>query len=226
MEEVHCLLSGGLDSTVLAAMAIADGQPVVGVIVDYGQRARMELSAAAEVCRRLGIRHHRFRVDGVLSANDPNGLLRETTVDKPITTVQAELPGRNALLLSLAATNVGRSGGRILIGCAPGDPYPDSQPEKLSEIAAGLSTESRPILVEAPLLALKDRTEVLDVGARLDAPLAATWSCWMHGQHPCLRCGSCVSRAAAFEAAGIVDGARYSRSRWQRAQSALFRSYE
>lgn len=216
------LLSGGLDSCVALAEAIARGSgtspgapPVAVLHASYGQRtARRERRACQAIADHYGL-DRRLAVDlghlaaiGGSSLTDPSLPIphdADTTAGVPTTYV----PFRNATLLALAvAWAETLSAPRVYCGAhAPGSPYPDTQPaffdafNRLVEVA---TPEHVAIHVCAPLLQL-DKGEIVRRGLALDAPFHLTWSCYERSDVPCATCHSCRLRAAGFAAAGAID---------------------
>ena len=212
------LLSGGLDSTVAATMAREAGHPLIALTIDYNQRHRIELAAAARVAHALGIeRHIVLPLD--LRQFGGSALTADIAVPKsgvapgiPVTYV----PARNTVFLSLALALAEASGAHdIVIGVNALDysGYPDCRPEFIAafEALAALATragdEGRRFRVHTPL-AHMTKADIVREGARVGAPLALTWSCYdPQDGHPCHQCDSCRLRAKGFAEAGIADPA-------------------
>lgn len=212
------LLSGGLDSTVAATIARANGHPLIALTIDYNQRHRIELAAAARVAEALGIeRHIALPLD--LRQFGGSALTADIAVPKacvapgiPVTYV----PARNTVFLSLALALAEASGAHdIVIGVNALDysGYPDCRPEFIAafEALAGLATkagdEGTRFTVHTPL-AHMTKADIVREGLRVGAPLALTWSCYdPQDNHPCHHCDSCRLRAKGFAEAGIEDPA-------------------
>ena len=212
------LLSGGLDSTVAAAHAQAAGFTLTALTIDYGQRHRIELDAAAAVARALRIeRHIVLPLD--LRAFGGSALTADIAVPKggvgdgiPVTYV----PARNTVFLSLALALAEASGARdIVIGVNAIDysGYPDCRPafvaafEAMAALATKAGVEGARFTVHTPLTALS-KAEIVRLGVQLGAPLALTWSCYdPQAGRPCGACDSCRLRAAGFAQAGETDPA-------------------
>ena len=212
------LLSGGLDSTVAAAMARAHGHPLIALTIDYNQRHRTELTAAARVAAALGIeRHIVLPLD--LRQFGGSALTADIAVPKdgiapgiPVTYV----PARNTVFLSLALALAEASGAHdIVIGVNALDysGYPDCRPEFIAafETLAALATkagdEGQRFRVRTPLAAMT-KADIVREGVRVGAPLALTWSCYdPQDGRPCGACDSCRLRARGFAEAGIEDPA-------------------
>lgn len=213
------LLSGGLDSCVAAAWARTQGLGLLALTIDYGQRHRVELDAAARVAAALGTaRHVVLPVDlsrfGGSALTDSDIAVPKDGVGEgvPVTYV----PARNTVMLSLALAFAEASGARdIVLGVNAVDysGYPDCRPEYLAafETLAGLATKAGidgdRFRVHAPLVHLS-KADIVRMGVDLGAPLGLTWSCYdPTAGHPCGRCDSCRIRAAGFAEAGLRDPA-------------------
>ncbi len=214
------LLSGGIDSTTLAAHLIAAGHPVHAVTVNYGQRHRRELHAAEQVATRLGVATHRTVV---IRADFGGGPLTNPAADLPsrdYTTVGADpnpetyVPARNTVLLSLALARAETvNAHNIYLGATAEDQtgYPDCRPTYLHawSTMAGLGTRLGTVTAHAPFAAMT-KADVIRHAVALGVDLALTWSCYnppADRPSPCRRCDACIVRAAGFATAGIDDPA-------------------
>ncbi|MBL0144036.1 MAG: 7-cyano-7-deazaguanine synthase QueC [Betaproteobacteria bacterium] len=221
MENAVVLVSGGLDSATVLAMARTEGWRCHALSVDYGQRHRAELVAAAEVARALGAAEHRtIRVDlgvfGGSALTDPAiAVPTAPSSGIPITYV----PARNTILLSLALAyaEVIRADA-IFTGANAVDysGYPDCRPEYFAafEAMANLATkravEGSPIAVRSPIVHL-GKAEIVRRGHELGVDFALTVSCYdadAQGR-ACGRCDSCRLRRDGFARAGLPDPTRY-----------------
>lgn len=222
MTRAVVLVSGGMDSAVTLAIARADGCECHALSVDYGQRHRAELTAAARVAKDLGAVEHRvFRIDlggiGGSALTDPNIAVperQETGI--PVTYV----PARNTVMLSLAlgwAEVLGAS--RIYIGVNAIDysGYPDCRPEFVSafERVANLATKvgvegTIDFRIVAPLIHLT-KAQIIQRGRSLGVDFARTVSCYQADEagRACGRCEACRLRREGFQAAGIPDPTTY-----------------
>jgi 7-cyano-7-deazaguanine synthase len=218
------LASGGLDSTVTAAIAQSDGCELFFLTIAYGQRHAVEIERARQVAAAMGVSHH-VVLSLDLRAIGGSALTSEIDVPKdrdgttrsqgiPVTYV----PGRNLVFLSLAAAHaevVGAS--QIYFGANVLDysGYPDCRPEFIQafETAVNKGTkagiEGKPLRILAPLLTMT-KTEIIQKGIQLHAPLQLTLSCYDPvGTLACGRCDSCVIRREGFAKAGVVDPIQY-----------------
>ncbi len=221
MARAVVLLSGGLDSATVLAIARSEGWTCHALSVDYGQRHRSELDAAAVVARALGAVEHRVaRVDlGIFggSALTDRAIAVPTspTAGIPVTYV----PARNTVLLAIALAHAEVVGAdAIFTGANAVDysGYPDCRPEYLAafEAMANLATkravEGSPIAVRSPIVQLS-KAGIVRRGHELGVDFALTVSCYdADGRgRACGRCDSCRLRREGFAAAGLPDPTRY-----------------
>ena len=208
------LLSGGLDSATAAALALESGHRVIGLSLDYGQRHRRELEAAAVVAATLGLEEHR-RISvnladwGGSALTDPaiavpGGGVTEGVI--PSTYV----PGRNTVFIALALSLAeARGAERVALGVNAVDysGYPDCRPDyldafqTLADLASRAGREGRGARLWAPLVRL-GKADIVREALRLGVPIAATWSCYAGGDEPCGICDSCRIRDEALVEAG------------------------
>ena len=228
MSKAVVLLSGGLDSTVTLAYALALGEEVVPVSFRYGQRHFRELEAAKQVVSHYHLKQH-VVVDMDLSAYRTNALtstevevpqgrdVRDIGGDIPPTYV----PARNIIFLSVAAGLCESvEADRIYIGANALDysGYPDCRSEffqafeKVLEVGTRRGVEGNPVRVIAPLLR-KSKADIVRLGKELEAPLDLTWSCYKGGAKACGQCDSCLLRLKGFKEAGHADEIEYEGSR-------------
>ena len=224
MNRAVVLVSGGLDSATVLAMARAEGYACHALSLDYGQRHRAELRAAAQVAHALGTAEHKVvRVDlgtlgGSALTDTRIAVPEQPTEGIPVTYV----PARNTVFLALALGWAEVLGARdIFIGVNAVDysGYPDCRPafvaafERLANLATKAGIEGQPFRIYAPLIRLT-KAEIVQRGATLGVPFGLTVSCYQADDEgrACSRCDSCRLRAEGFRAAGIPDPTRYSAS--------------
>ena len=215
------LVSGGLDSATVLAMALAEGWRCHALSVDYGQRHRSELDAAAAVAKSLGATEHRVvRVDlglfGGSALTDPAIAVPKGPTDGiPVTYV----PARNTIFLSLALAYAEViAADAIFTGTNAVDysGYPDCRPEYLAafEAMANLATkravEGSPVSVRSPIVRL-GKAEIVRQGIALGVDFSLTVSCYEADARgrACGLCDSCRLRREGFLAAGVADPTRY-----------------
>ncbi len=214
------LLSGGLDSATVAAIAKSDGYQVHAVSFDYGQRHKVELKAAYRVAHQLGIQHHKMIS---INLNDVGGsALTDSSLSVPDYEAQSAehipityVPARNLTFLSLALGWAEILGARrIYIGVNAVDysGYPDCRPEfiKQFEVTANLATAAgltgEPFQIIAPLQTLT-KAEIIKLGTQFGVDYAQTISCYNPDEQgrACGRCDACHYRKQGFIDAGIPD---------------------
>ncbi|HLQ47117.1 MAG TPA: 7-cyano-7-deazaguanine synthase QueC [Planctomycetaceae bacterium] len=220
------LLSGGLDSATVLAIAKQEGFDLYALSIDYGQRHRFELEAARRVCQSLGVKQHQiFRLDlrqfggSALTANidvpkDRSDL--ELTSGIPITYV----PARNTIFLSLAlgwAEVLGAFDLFIGVNAVDYSGYPDCRPEFIKEFAelarlatkAGVERTGR-FTIHSPLISLT-KADIIRRGVALGVDYSLTTSCYDPDPagRPCGHCDSCQIRRRGFAEAGLADPLSY-----------------
>jgi 7-cyano-7-deazaguanine synthase len=215
------LLSGGLDSATVLAMARGQGFRCYALSVHYGQRHGAELDAARRVAAALGAFEHRvMRVDlagiGGSALTDASLAIPESpSSDIPITYV----PARNTLLLSLAlgwGEVIGAADIFVGVNAVDFSGYPDCRPEfiaafeALAMLATKAGVQGTRYRINAPLIKMS-KAEIIKTGAALGVDYAATVSCYQADAEgaACGKCDSCRLRAAGFAAAGVPDPTRY-----------------
>lgn len=215
------LLSGGLDSATVVAMARAEGYACYTMSFDYGQRHRAELQAAEQVAKQLGVVEHKvigMNLNGIggSALTDASIAVPEHPVEGiPVTYV----PARNTLFLSLALGWAEVLGARdIFIGVNAVDysGYPDCRPEfvaafeTLANLATKAGVEGQGFRIQAPLQAMS-KGEIVAAGLKLGVDYALTVSCYQADERgrACGKCDSCRLRAAGFAQAGVADPTRY-----------------
>lgn len=222
MTAAVAVVSGGLDSAVLAHHLRADGWQLRLVSFDYGQRHAVELDHARGLAARLGARHDvvDLRSAGALLSGSA---LTDTSVDVPDGHYTDEsmrstvVANRNAIF-AMVATGVAVAEGAaaVAVGIHAGDHpiYPDCRPpfvdaaERLAKVAnEGFVPDAFQLL--APFIAWS-KADIVRRGVELAVPLAATWSCYRGGAVHCGTCGTCVERREAFELADVPDPTEYS----------------
>ena len=215
------LLSGGLDSATVLAMAKADGYACYSMSFDYGQRHRSELQAAERVARQMGVVEH--KVIGLNLNGIGGSALTDTSIAVP-ETLEAGIPvtyvpARNTVFLALALGWAEVLGARdIFIGVNAVDysGYPDCRPEFIAafETMANLATkagvEGQGFRIQAPLQ-MMSKSEIVQAGLRHGVDYGLTVSCYQADDdgRACGKCDSCRLRAAGFAEAAVADPTRY-----------------
>jgi len=213
------LLSGGLDSTTVAAIARAQSWRILALTIDYNQRHRIELEHAARVAEALGAERH---IVLPLDLTGFGGSALTADIDVPKGGVEPGIPvtyvpARNTIFLSVALGWAEAAGARdLFIGVNALDfsGYPDCRPEFIAAFEAMANTatkagvEGEGFKVHTPLMTL-DKAGIIAAAQAVNAPLDLTWSCYdpTPAGTPCGLCDSCRLRAKGFAEAGIADPA-------------------
>lgn len=215
------LLSGGLDSATVVAMAKDQGYSCYSMSFDYGQRHRSELQAAERVARQLEVVEHKVirmnlgGIGGSALTDDSIDVPQAPTTGIPVTYV----PARNTVFLSLAlgwAEVLGAQDIFIGVNAVDYSGYPDCRPEfveafeRMANLATKMGVEGQRIRIQAPLQ-MMSKAEIVQAGSRLGVDYGLTVSCYLADAdgRACGRCDSCRLRAAGFAAAGMADPTRY-----------------
>jgi 7-cyano-7-deazaguanine synthase len=219
------LLSGGMDSATVAAIAQRDGFEVHALSVRYGQRHAVELDAASRVAQRLGIRHH-VVIDLDLRAFGGSALTGDQPVPKDTPMVEigtgipaTYVPARNTIFLSLALAWAETLGAHdIYLGANALDysGYPDCRPEyleafgRMADLATRAGVEGGRLTIHTPLLRLT-KAQIVARGIELGLDYGITSTCYDPAPDgaACGRCEACLLRLKGFEEAGLPDPARY-----------------
>lgn len=216
------LLSGGLDSATLLAIARDKGYECCTLGIDYGQRHKAELAAAEKISRLCGASTHQvIRVDlatlggSALTDASIQVPVGETCAGIPVTYV----PARNTIMLSLAlawAEIIHSNDIFIGVNAVDYSGYPDCRPEyiaafrHMAQLATKSAAEGSTIQIHAPLQYLS-KAEIILRGIALGIDYSQTVSCYQADDsgRACGRCDSCRLRQAGFSAAGLPDPTRY-----------------
>lgn len=217
------LLSGGLDSTTLLALAVRQGYAVHALSFRYGQRHAVEIDAARRAAERHRVARHVI-VDIDLRTFGGSVLTGEGEVprDRSLATTDIPatyVPARNTIFLAYAMALAEVSGASdLFIGVNALDysGYPDCRPEyiesfeRMANLATRAAVEGRRLVIHAPLIRMTKR-EIIELGLSLGVDYAGTSSCYDPAPDgtACGRCDACQLRLRGFAEAGAVDPARY-----------------
>ena len=215
-----CLVSGGMDSCVTAAVAREENESLAFLHISYGQRTEArERRAFEELADHFGATHRlvvsieHLRLVGGSSLTDPNIPVSEANLpSRDIPT--SYVPFRNSHLLSIATSWAEVIGaGRIYIGAVAEDSsgYPDCRPQFYDAFQQVINTGTEPethIQIITPVIHMR-KPDIIKRGLQLDAPLHLTWSCYQSEDKACGHCDSCALRLRAFREAGAVDTIAY-----------------
>lgn len=223
MSKAVILLSGGLDSATVLAIARQQGFECYCMSFDYGQRHRSELDAAARVATALGAKVH--KVVNLDLAVFAGSALTDTNIDVPTTESDAGVvpvtyvPARNTVMLSYAlAWSEVLGAQHIFIGANAVDysGYPDCRPDYLAafecmaNLALKSAVEGKTVYIEAPLVDMP-KSEIVATGTKLGVDYSLTVSCYQANAagEACGECDSCRFRREGFKLAGLKDPTRY-----------------
>ncbi len=215
------LVSGGLDSTTVLAIAQAEGYDCYTLSFDYGQRHRAELVAAEVTAKTYGAVAHKvvsldLRTIGGSSLTDESIAVPE---DDPMGIPSTYVPARNTVFLSIAlgwAEVLDAEAIFIGVNAVDYSGYPDCRPEyiqafqAMANLATRSGVEGKPLKIVTPLLNLS-KGQIVERGLALGIDYALTVSCYQADNQgrACGRCDSCKLRKKGFIEAGIVDPTRY-----------------
>ena len=215
------LVSGGLDSTTVVAMAKSQGYDCYTLSFDYGQRHRSELEAAQRVSKLMAVREHKVvKLDlGTIGGS----ALTDASIDVPEEEISGipvtYVPARNTVFLSIAlgwAEVLGANDIFLGVNAVDYSGYPDCRPEYISafEEVANLATKSgvegQKLSIHAPLIDMT-KAQIVHAGMALGVDYSQTVSCYQANLEglACGRCESCRLRRQGFVQAGVEDPTRY-----------------
>jgi 7-cyano-7-deazaguanine synthase len=215
-----CLVSGGMDSCVTAAIARAENDELGFLHISYGQRteareqrAFSDLADHFGVSKRLVASIEYLKLIGGSSLTD--GRIKVAEANLAACEVPTSyVPFRNSHLLAIATSWAEVIGaGSIYIGAVAEDSsgYPDCRPEFYGAFQKTIDTGTKPdthIEIRTPIINMR-KSEIIERGLELAAPLELTWSCYVSEDVACGRCDSCALRLRAFADAGLPDPIRY-----------------
>ena len=215
-----CLVSGGMDSCVTAAIARAENDELGFLHISYGQRteareqrAFSDLADHFGVSSRLVASIEYLKLIGGSSLTDERIQVAEANLAaREVPT--SYVPFRNSHLLAIATSWAEVTGaGSIYIGAVAEDSsgYPDCRPEFYEAFQKTIDTGTKPdthIEIRTPIINMR-KSEIIKRGLELAAPLELTWSCYVSEDVACGRCDSCALRLRAFAEAGVADPIRY-----------------
>ena len=219
------LFSGGVDSTTCLGIAVKKygAEEVLALSVFYGQKHSRELEAAEKIAAHYGVQLKKLDL-ALIFADSDCSLLAGSGKEIPMESYSEQLretggapvstyvPFRNGLFLSSAASIALSHGCEVIYygahsDDAAGNAYPDCSSDFNDAINRAIYLGSGcQLRVEAPFIGLT-KAQVVKKGLELNVPYELTWSCYEGGDKPCGKCGTCIDRAAAFAANGVVDPA-------------------
>jgi len=215
-----CLVSGGMDSCVTAAIANEENDELAFLHVSYGQRTEQRERQAFEAVAD----HYNVQSRLVISFDHLAQIGGSSLTDNQIPVTEADLsslaipssyvPFRNAHLLATAVSwGEVLKASAIYIGAVAEDSsgYPDCRPEFYAAFQQAIDVGTKPethLIIRTPVIHLK-KSEIVQKGLELGAPLHLTWSCYRESERACGNCDSCALRLRAFREAGVIDPILY-----------------
>ncbi|MGH2415055.1 MAG: 7-cyano-7-deazaguanine synthase QueC [Microcystaceae cyanobacterium] len=211
------LLSGGLDSATVAAMAIANEYEVIALSFRYGQRHERELKAATQIAKALGITEH-YIID-VNLAQWGGSSLTDESISLPKEGIKVNsipstyVPGRNTVFMAIALSLAeAKEAQAIYLGINAVDysGYPDCRPEylatyqQLANLSSKVGVEGKAPQLIAPLIQ-DSKVDIVRRAVSLGIPIQETWSCYQGKDEPCGLCDSCRIRDRALIEAGYPE---------------------
>lgn len=208
--------SGGLDSTVLLYQLREEGNEVLALSVDYGQRHRKELAFAADITQQLRVRHEIANLRGIgallgsssLTSNLPvaEGHYTEDSMKSTV------VPNRNMIMLAIATGwAITEKADSVSYAAHAGDHaiYPDCREEFTNAMDAAIRlADWHEVSLKRPFVSLS-KADIVRRGAELRVPFSQTWSCYQGADQHCGRCGTCIERREAFHLADVPDPTVY-----------------
>ncbi|MGW3855760.1 7-cyano-7-deazaguanine synthase QueC [Micromonospora arida] len=218
---VVVIVSGGMDSTVLAYALQQAGSTVTLLSCDYGQRHRRELDYAARTAEALHMPHVVVDLTGIVGVLTGSALT-DAQVDVPdghytdASMRATVVPNRNAIMLDVAVARAVSAGAdAVAFGAHAGDHpiYPDCRPAFLAAYESAVRLANEGFLpagfrVVAPFIDCS-KADIARLGDTIGVQFADTWSCYKGGERHCGTCGTCVERREAFAVAGVTDPTEY-----------------
>ena len=217
MTKTVVIFSGGMDSTVLLADVIEQGDEVLALSVDYGQRHKKELEYAAATCQHFGVTHEVADLSGISRLL---GGSSQTDPDIPVphghyaadTMKQTVVPNRNMIMLSVATGwAISQKADRVAYAAHAGDHtiYPDCRESFAQALDKAIQLcDWHELELWRPYVGIT-KADIVTVGVGLGVPFGQTWSCYEGGDIHCGACGTCVERREAFVDAGVEDPTEY-----------------
>ena len=222
MSKAVILLSGGLDSTTVLAIAKSQGYDCYALSFDYGQKQRSELDSSISIAKKSNVTEHRIMK---ISLSDIGGsALTDQSIDVPKYSESDEIPityvpARNTIFLSFAlawAEVVDCQTIFIGVNALDYSGYPDCRPEfieafeNMANLATKQSVEGDRIQIKTPLISMT-KAEIIKKGLGLGVDYSETTSCYDANTlgEACGKCDACVLRKIGFENANVQDPTRY-----------------
>ncbi len=218
-EKAVCILSGGMDSTLVSYLAKNDGYEIVAVHFNYGQRTQQkELKSFRDICKALKVKE-KYEIDIPFFKDIGASALTDETLDIPITGIEkgvpiTYVPFRNGIFLSIATAIAEKEGAKVLfIGVVEEDSsgYPDCSDTFINMIQKAMNQGTKKetkLEIITPLVHLTKK-DIVKKSIKLKVPLKLTWSCYANEKKACGVCDSCRLRLKGFKLAKAKDPIKY-----------------
>jgi 7-cyano-7-deazaguanine synthase len=219
VKKALCIMSGGMDSTLVATIMRSRGYEIIALHFNYGQRTvSKELESFRAICEDLNV-SEKYEIDLDFFKTIGASALTDHNIDVPTSGIEAGVPityvpFRNGIFLSIATAIAEKEGCDVIaIGVVEEDSsgYPDCRDTFIQSFqqSANLGTkESTNIIIEMPLVHLQ-KSQIVQEALKLNVPLHLTWSCYQSEEKACGVCDSCRLRLRGFEIAGEKDPIPY-----------------
>ncbi len=219
LKKALCIMSGGMDSTLVAYLMRNCGYEIVALHFNYGQRTvTKELESYRDVCIDLGV-HQKYEIDLDFFKTIGASALTDHSIDVPTKGIEAGIPityvpFRNGIFLSIATAIAEKEGCEVIaIGVVEEDSsgYPDCRDtfiQSFQQTANFGTKETTNITIEMPLVHLQ-KSQIVQESLKLKVPLHLTWSCYQSQDKACGLCDSCRLRLRGFDRAGVIDPIDY-----------------
>lgn len=217
-----CIISGGMDSTVLLHFLRHKHPRVFALSINYGQRHAKELECAKWQCEQLGVEHHIVDLADALNPLLQGSSLTSKDIAVPEGHYAADnmkatvVPNRNMIMLAIAAgygisRTPDREGLYLAYGAHAGDHdiYPDCRQDFTAALGRALALcDWKTVMLYTPFVQ-KTKADIAKLGYDMGVDFAHTWTCYKGGEKACGRCGTCVERLEAFAKVGLEDPLEY-----------------
>jgi 7-cyano-7-deazaguanine synthase len=214
-----CILSGGMDSTLASYIAQNNGDEIITVHFNYGQRTQQkELEAFRNISKRLNVKNS-YEIDIPFFTQIGASALTDNSIDVPTSGVKpgvpvTYVPFRNGIFISIAAAIAEKEGATSLyIGVVQEDSsgYPDCSDTFINKMTQSINEGTKQetkLEIKTPLVHMS-KAQIVEKAIELNVPLELTWSCYQNSQKACGVCDSCRLRLNGFKLAGVVDEVEY-----------------
>lgn len=217
-----CIISGGMDSTVLLHFLRHKYPRVFALSINYGQRHAKELECAAWQCKELGVEHQVVNLSEALNPLLQGSSLTSSDMEVPEGHYAADnmkatvVPNRNMIMLAIAAGyGISKTPDNenlyLAYGAHAGDHdiYPDCRQSFTAALGQALALcDWKSVLLYTPFIE-KSKADIVKLGTEMGVDFSHTWTCYKGHDQACGRCGTCVERLEAFAKQGIEDPLTY-----------------